>query len=138
LAPFLPGMAEGKILAAVPLIKERIKTLKEASEILEFVAQKVDYCPDLLLVKGLTKEVIRQMLEKARAIVEQGGIETEKLQEEFLKLIKDNRWNTGSFFMVFRIAICGKKITPPIIESLSLIGKKETLLRLESALSKLA
>ncbi|MBU2591973.1 MAG: glutamate--tRNA ligase [Patescibacteria group bacterium] len=138
LKPFLPEVAKDKILTAAPLIKERIKTLKEASEILEFVTRKVDYSPDLLLVKGLTKESAGQMLEKAKAAVDKYGIDVEKLQKEFLKLIKDNNWNTGNFFMVLRTAVCGKKITPPIIESLPLIGKGETLSRLDLALSKLS
>ena len=45
-------------------------------------------------------------------------------------LIKEKGWNTGQFFMNLRIAVAGSKITPPITDSLVVLGKKETLERL--------
>lgn len=138
LKPFLPKMDRDQIVQAVPLIKERVKKLVEAVGLLEFVWRRVDYEPELLLQRGLTKEQAREMVLKAKEVVEEIGVaKVEELQQKLLDLIARENWNTGAFFMVFRIAICGKKVTPPIVESLPLIGQKETLARLDLALEKL-
>lgn len=139
LKPFLTKMNDDQVSLVAPLIKERIKKLSEAMELLEFVWQVSDYDGNLLLVKGLKKEEVSGMLTGAREIIEKKGVDNvESIQESCLELIKEKNWNTGAFFMALRIAVCGKKITPPIIESLSLIGKDEALKRIDTALKKLS
>ncbi len=139
LKPFLPQMTPEQISQAAPLIKERIRKLIEAADLLEFVWRRVDYDPEFLLQRGVTREQAREMLLKTKEIIEAVGVDnSEELQQKLLELIARKQWNTGAFFMVFRIAICGKKITPPIIESLPLLGHQEVLARLSLALEKLA
>jgi len=138
LRPFLPKMSKKQILAAVPLIKERIKKLSEAKELLEFVWRRLDYPFNLLLQRNLRKRRAKEMLEKTKEIVEKTEIEkTELLRQRLMDLVKRNSWNVGAFFMVLRVAICGKKITPPIVESLPLLEKKEILQRLDLAIGKI-
>lgn len=139
LKPFLPELNEKQLMIAAPLIKERIKTLKEARELLEFVWTCPDCPRELLLSKVKDCEIAKEMLIVAKEIIEKFGIdETKKLQEEMLKIIKEKGWNTGCFFMVLRVAVCAKTITPPILESLPLIRKEETLARIEKAIKKLS
>jgi len=45
-------------------------------------------------------------------------------------LIKEKGWKTGDFFMSFRIALSGSKFTPPITNCAEILGKGETLHRL--------
>ncbi len=138
LKPFLPKMTPKQIAIAVPLIKERIKKLSEARDLLEFIWSCREPSRKLLLQRGLNKKQAKEMLKKTKEIISKVGIEnTERLQKRLLQLIKENNWNTGAFFMLFRIAVTGKKITPPIIESLLLIGQEEVLKRLDSAVKKL-
>jgi len=56
---------------------------------------------------------------------------------EAYNLIKDNNWNTGEFFMIFRVAICGSAFTPPVVDCLPALGKERTLRKLNLALAKL-
>lgn len=137
LKSFLPKMNEEQIKIAAPLIKERIKRLVEAEELLEFVWCCPKYGKDLLL-KKIDRKTAKEMLIKAQEVIEKRGIDDfQKLQEELIKLIKKEGWKAGEFFMVLRVAICAKSITPPILESLPLVGKKETLSRIEVAMKKL-
>ena len=53
-------------------------------------------------------------------------------------LIKNNNWNVGEFFMVFRVAICGSVFTPPVIECLPALGQQATINKLDIAISKLS
>jgi len=138
LKPFLPELSEEKIMKAAPLIKERIKKLSEAKELLKFLHCCPDCPKELLLQRKITAEKAGKMVKKAREIIVDRGVEDIKsLQKALLDLVKKNGWNIGVFFMVFRVAICGKKITPPIVESLPILGKKEVLKRLDLALKKL-
>jgi glutamyl-tRNA synthetase len=50
-------------------------------------------------------------------------------------LINQSGWKTGDFYMSLRIAICGSKITPPINETMEILGKEETLSRLKKSLA---
>jgi len=51
-------------------------------------------------------------------------------------LIKGEGFKTGDFFMNLRVAIAGSRFTPPINESIVIIGKEETLARIEKVISK--
>ena len=58
----------------------------------------------------------------------------EKLSDKLMSEVKSKSYKTGDFFMDLRIAITGKKFTPPINESMIILGKKETLKRIKQAL----
>jgi len=47
-----------------------------------------------------------------------------------MEVVKENDFKTGDFFMDLRIAITGVKFTPPINESIAILGKEEGLARL--------
>jgi len=56
-----------------------------------------------------------------------------EITNALMALIKKNGWKTGDFFMALRIAITGSSFTPPINDSMAILGRKETLLRLKLA-----
>ena len=45
-------------------------------------------------------------------------------------IVKKRGYKTGDFFMDLRIAITGSKFTPPINDSIIVLGKEETITRL--------
>jgi glutamyl-tRNA synthetase len=59
------------------------------------------------------------------------------LDKELHELVKENNFSMKEYFMTLRIAITGETITPPIIEIISILGKKEVLSRLENSINKL-
>ncbi len=135
---YLPEMTESQVRQAVPLVKDRIKRLSEAKDMLEFVWSCPPCKPDKLMPKNLDKNQAKQMLKTAKDIISEVGIDSvDKLQKEIMKVIEENEWKTGDFFMVLRVAICTKKITPPILPALKLIGKEEALQRIKLANEKL-
>jgi len=107
----------------IPLIKSRMETLKDAAELLEFA--KTDVIPP--------KDLINQeMLKDIKNILENKNFEN--IQNEFLNIIKEKNYKTGDFFMTLRVAICGKKITPPIVESMLILGKDTCLRKIDVSL----
>ncbi len=55
----------------------------------------------------------------------------EDLQKTLQELVKERNWKTGEFFMNFRIAITGSRATPPITDSIVILGREKTLKRLK-------
>lgn len=138
LRPFVPDIEQETLIKLTPLLKERIVKLTDAFALTRFLVNRPKYEKILLLQRGLDEALARDMLIKTKSLLTQ--IEdwtTENLQSQLLKLVADNKWNTGQYFMVFRVAICGSPITLPIVESLPILGKHLTFEHLDIAISKL-
>lgn len=108
----------------IPLIQERIKTLKEYDEYCNFfVTAPSEYEVDL----GKYADVI------SKTNVALAALQTwsaENIGEAMLKVAVDAGLKNSEYFMVMRVIITGKKISPPLNESMELLGKEECLKRL--------
>jgi len=109
----------------IPLIKSRIETLKDADELLEFTKKDLDAPKELIDIEKV-KEI--------KTILENTNFTFDALQEKFLALIKEKNYKTGDFFMTLRVAICGKKITPPVVESMIILGKESCIRKINKLL----
>jgi len=136
---FLPTASDDQIKILVPVLKERIVKLSDLVTQTKFLFENVEYDKELLLKKGTDPKLAIGMLTKIK-----NSISTLKtfdfitLQTCLMNLISSNGWNTGEFFMVFRVAICGSVFTPPIVECLPALGLEKTLEKIDIAINKLA
>lgn len=130
---FLPDASDDQIKILIPILKERIVKLSDLPIQTKFLFEDVDYDKDLLLKKGTSPELAIEMLKKSKEIISN----FDNLSVKFTDLIKENNWNIGEFFMVFRVAICGSVFTPPVVECLPALGLEKTLVKLDIAISKL-
>jgi glutamyl-tRNA synthetase len=131
LQPFLPhGTNEETLKKVIPLIKERTTKLSDFVPFAGFFFIKPKL--DLELFGDLFyKDYLSSALEVLRKIEVWSA---EKIQEALSSLIEKNQWKVGDFYMSFRIALTGSRFTPPITESAEILGKEETISRLEVAL----
>ena len=44
----------------------------------------------------------------------------------------------GQMFQPIRVAVCGRKNAPPLFETLEVVGKEATLIRIENAIRMLS
>ena len=120
------SLEKEKQLAITSLVQDRIKTLGEFSDIAGFFYQTPKINTKLLGKNN------KDHLNKAVEVL--GKIDEWKLQsinKGLMKLIDSEEFNTGKFFMDLRVAITGNKQTPPINESIEILGKSETLKRIK-------
>lgn len=119
---------EDKIGQILPLVQTRIKTLKEFETLAGFFfkSPKVD--------KSYFGKGYKKHLRGALTELENADWEREKIDKVLLGLIDRSGFNTGNFFMDLRVAICGSRFTPPINDSVVILGKKESLSRIRYAL----
>jgi len=109
----------------IPLIQERIKKLSDYLPLCEFFFQP----PLTSEVERLwdNKDLFKKISEKLFLITDwKASIIGEKMME----LVKEEKMKTGEFFMILRVAMTGKKISPPLNESMEILGKEECLRRL--------
>jgi glutamyl-tRNA synthetase len=147
LLPFLSrqlGMSEAELAAdrkldiLVPAIQERIKRLEEASEWVDWAyvdADEIEYNePKLLLGRKLDAAQSIEMLQAGAALLEEvNPFAAETIHQAFRERAEELGVKAGSFFGPIRGAISGKKVSPPLFESIEALGLKETLRRIERA-----
>jgi len=139
LKTFLPKVDDEILLYLAPLLKERITRLSDAVELTKFLFEEIKYDKEMLLQRGATKELVTEMMDKTTELLKEtkNWDDVVNIQNKLLELIKKNNWNTGQYFMVFRVALSGQKITPPIVECLPILGRDKTIKRLERAVNTL-
>lgn len=132
LAPYVPDKDEGlKLKKIMPLVKDRITKLSDFEALAGFFYMRPN--PDA----GLFLSQSKQHLESALAIIDKREFEVDVLNADFKSEIQKMGYKTGDFFMSLRIAITGSKQTPPITESMMILGKDESKKRLQYALQLL-
>ena len=60
------------------------------------------------------------------------------MEEKLRDFCDSNGWNRGVFFMTIRIAVTGKTVTPPLFDTIEVLGKEKTIMRLEKSISVLS
>lgn len=101
----------------VALIQDRLEKLSDFKVLTKFFYEKPE------VDTSLFGENYKEHLEKA--------IEGIKNDRDLMDVVKENNFKTGDFFMSLRIALTGMKFTPPINESIVILGKDETIERLK-------
>jgi glutamyl-tRNA synthetase len=119
-----PEYSVDLIEKTVPLIKERIKKLSEYIPITEFFfRQPKQYEVDL----NSQKEIF-QLVHKTLSSLQQW--DAVAIGDVLVVVAKELGMKNSEFFMYLRVGITGKKISPPLNESMVILGKDEVLNRL--------
>ncbi len=114
----------------VPLIKERMKKLSEFEGLAGFFFKKKK------INMSYFKKDYQKHLKAAIEVLEGVKVwDKGNIDKVLLGLVDKKKYNTSKFFMNLRVAITGSRITPPINESIVILGKKETLNRLKNVLA---
>jgi len=131
---FLQLASPEQVEGLIPVLKERLVKFSDLSEAVKFLFEDVEYDKELLLKKGTSPELATEMLQKSKELFS----DFTDLQNRIMDLIQKNNWNTGEYFMVFRVAICGSAFTPPVVDCLPALGQEGTIRKIDIALKKLA
>lgn len=127
--PDFAKLDKNKQLEITKLVQDRIKTLKEFDELAKFFWKRPNVNKKLL-----GKNYKEHLKETLNVIENLQKLDLENLGISLRDVITQKSFHTGNFFMDLRIAITGSKFTPPINDSIIILGKEETLKRIESLL----
>lgn len=126
--------------AAVPLIQERIETLRQAIPMLAFL-----FKPDADLEidatdadKILTTEALAVLQEARDALEDLTTWDTDSVQAALHTALVDGLGLKPRLaYGPIRVAITGRRVSPPLFESMEILGRDSSLVRLNAALDRL-
>ncbi|WP_328992393.1 glutamate--tRNA ligase [Kribbella sp. NBC_01245] len=124
------------LTAATPLVQERMNTLSESVDMLGFLfipADEFRIDPDAA-AKVLTPESGAVLEAASKALADLPEWTTEAIEQALRSaLVEGLRLKAKNAFGPVRLAISGRRISPPLFESMELLGREISLGRLDQA-----
>ncbi len=129
--------AKDKIAPVVPLIKERIKKLSDFIPLTYFFWEKPDYDKETLskLKVGDLKMTLDKIGEKLESMDLPWG--SDMFEKTFKTLAEELQISNIDMFQLLRVIVTGQLVSPPLFESIQLLGEDEVKSRLNSAKANL-
>jgi glutamyl-tRNA synthetase len=123
--------ARRRLEAAMPLLKERAKTLIELIQGAEFLFNNGPRDPDEAAAKLLTPEA-RANLSAVLPALEATDWTGPGLEAAARAFAEEKGLKLGQVAQPLRAALTGKASSPPLFEMLALLGREESLIRLRA------
>jgi glutamyl-tRNA synthetase len=144
LVPFMSRagfeVAPAVLRPMVPLIQERLKTLAEAVNWIDFFFQKdLEYDAQLLVGNKMSAveslEALRRAQERLAALP---SFDIETIEPALRSLAEELSLKVGQLLGIIRVAVTGKTVAPPLFETLIILGRAKSLARIDRGLQALA
>jgi len=123
---------------AAPLVQERMQLLGEAPGLLGFLfTEQIEYQDDAM--KGLPANAAEVLTACVAALDPVETFTTDAVKEALsAKLVDELGLKPRIAYGPPRVALSGRRVSPPLFESMELLGKDETLRRLRALADELA
>ncbi|MBI2934704.1 MAG: glutamate--tRNA ligase [Chloroflexi bacterium] len=123
-----------------PLVQDRARTLREFAEFSDFFFyEDLKYEPEMLLKAVKNRYIAVHALKTARqAMSEMPRFDATSLECLFRPLAGELGLKPGEFFGLTRGAVTGKTATPPLFETMAVLGLERCLKRIDAAIRSLA
>ena len=127
---------DDKLLKVTPLIRERLVTLDDSLTFASFFFREtVEPNHEDLIAKGLdaqqSAEIARQSYDILASLPDLSHETAEPPMREY---VEKSGYTAGQVFGILRVAVTGQKVSPPLFESMEIIGKEKVLERLQRAI----
>lgn len=125
---------EEEVEKVVPLIKERIKKLSDFVPLTDFLWEKPEY--DMAQFEKLKITDVKSALEYVSKKLEQmkKPWDAKTFEETFRALAEQLQLSASQMFQLIRVAISGQTITPPLFESIQILGENKVLERIKNVI----
>ena len=142
----LPIVQEGgynitpeRMLRITPLIRERIKLLRDVLTAADFffVDQLPPYDPAELIPQKGDAAMALKALQRAKEVLANVEFKHDPLDQSLRAAAQELGIKAGQMFQPIRVAVCGRKNAPPLFETLEVLGKEATLARIDQAIPRL-
>jgi glutamyl-tRNA synthetase len=122
----------------VPLIQDRAKTLQEVPQLIDlFFDEDLEYDSCLLLNKLDKTQALQALGMTLSKLEELTTFVTESMELVIRPLAEELNLKTGVFFGLLRVAITGRTVSPPLFQTMEVLGKETSYKRLKYAIGKL-
>ncbi|MDR3577050.1 MAG: glutamate--tRNA ligase [Anaerolineaceae bacterium] len=128
-----------RLMKVVPIIQVRLATLEEAPDMAGFFfLDNIEPDPRDLIAKGLTVDSSAEAARKCYAVLAEQPVFTPDLLEPPMRaLVESMGLSASQVFGILRVAVTGQKVSPPLFESMEIIGREKVLGRIRRAIELL-
>lgn len=134
LQPFLPAdFPREKYEQILPLVFERLVKLKDIEELTSFFYRPISVDPTLLIKKSDAASVATQLTATIEALKTVPAWDHDAIETIIRQVQAEHEWPKSQYFMMVRVAVTGRIATPPLFETIVVLGQAETLKRLTQA-----
>ncbi len=133
------GVTLDRMKAIAPLIRERIRLLQEVATTADFffAAELPPYDKNELIPQKGDLAMAKIALEKAREILANTEFNHDALDAALRGGAEALKIKPGQMFQPIRVAVCGRKVAPPLFETLAVLGRDASLHRIGRAIEML-
>jgi len=119
---------------ALPLVQERLKFTTDVSEMIRFLFQEIDhYNVEDAVPKKMELGQIPEVLAEAAAILKDFSSRTQEENEQaFYNKSQEMSLKMGQIMQPVRVAVTGSSISPPLFESIGLLGVEKSIQRINA------
>ena len=128
------------LVPLVPLIQERLKTLSDAVDWIDFFFREpAAVQADQLVGKKMTASQSLDALQHARDTLHTlPDFQVETIDGSLRGLAEELGLKVGQLLGSVRVAVSGKTVAPPLFETLSILGRERTLSRIDRGIEALS
>lgn len=124
------------LLKITPLIRERLVTLDDSLAFASFFFKEdVDPAAEDLIAKGLdtkqSAEIAKKIYEILNPLQDVSHLTAEAPLRSY---VESSGLSASQVFGILRVAVTGQKVSPPLFESMEVIGREKVLQRLKNAI----
>jgi glutamyl-tRNA synthetase len=125
-----------RLAAVTPLIQERIKLLRDVATAADFffADELAPYDPAELIPQKGDAAMAKAALQEAGAILGHAEFTHDGLEAALRAGAEKLKIKTGQMFQPIRVAVCGRKVAPPLFETLLVLGREVVLKRIAKAI----
>ena len=123
------------LLKVTPLIRERLVTLDDCLAFAAFFFKEtVEPNPEDLVAKGLDVQQSAEIARKSYDILASlPDLSHQSAEPPMRDYVEKSGFSASQVFGILRAAVTGQKVSPPLFESMEIIGKEKVLERLQKA-----
>jgi glutamyl-tRNA synthetase len=118
---------------------QRIKKFADIGKEVDFLWQQPSYSPDILTYKAMNKDEIIASLEwSQRLLYNIEDIEVSEIENFIKTAIQNENKQMGEILWPLRVSLSGREKSASPFEIISILGKDESILRLQNAINLLS
>lgn len=122
-----------------PMVQERLKTLADAVPLTDFIFGPDEPAAlDLLIGAKMDAAASASTLRRVRTLVAQAAaFSNEALEQPLRDLADELGVKAGAIFGILRGAVTGRKVSPPLFETMDIMGRERVLDRIDMGIEVL-
>lgn len=133
----LPGADDPRLEQACAAAQEKAQTLADLYDLVQFAFRPLEV-DEAAWAKVMAKDGAKQKLERVRvALAAVKRFDEQHLEAALRAVAEELDAKPGALFQPIRVAVTGRTVSVGIFETLTLLGREESLHRIDAALARL-